>query len=237
MKNSIIKFSLIVFTSCALLSCGGSDGDNSGGGGEEIFDPTKASLIFPDNNEECTAGVVVSNTQAKVNFDWNKADHTNSYDLFIKNLNTNTTEEFSTSSDNLEVTIQRGTPYSWYVVSKSNETTTTATSETWKFYLAGEGVENYAPFPAELKTPTNGASIASAAVTIEWAGGDVDNDIKEFDVYLDTNASPSTKLTTTSNEKLENQSVAAGTTYYWKVVTHDDHGNTSTSEVYSFTTD
>lgn len=237
MKSLIKIYSIIAFVSCALLSCGGSDGGNSGGEEEEIFDPTKATLVFPDNNEECTAGVVVSNTQAKVNFDWNKADHTNSYNLFIKNLNTNTTEEFSATSDNLEVTIDRGTPYSWYVVSKSNKTTTTATSETWKFYLAGEGVENYAPFPAELKSPTNGASISSATVTIEWTSGDVDNDIKEFDVYLDTNALPSTKLTTTSSQKLEDQNVNTGTTYYWKVVTHDDHGNTSTSEVYSFTTD
>ncbi len=224
----------IIFGLLALVSCGG--GGNSGGGEEEIFSPTEAVLVFPDNNEECTSGVVVSNTQAKVNFDWNKSDHTNSYTLFVKNLITNTTEEFNASNDNLEVTINRGTPYSWYVVSKSNNTTTTAQSDTWKFYLAGEGIENYAPFPAELKKPTNGASISATSVTIEWTGGDVDNDIKEYDVYLDTNASPTTKLATTPNAILENQSVDLNTTYYWKVVTYDDNGNTSTSQIYSFTT-
>ncbi|MEW4922891.1 hypothetical protein [Algibacter sp. 2305UL17-15] len=216
-----------------MVSCSGG-GDS--GGEEEILDPTKAALIFPNNNEECTAGVVISNTQAKLTFDWNKADNTTAYTLFLKNLETNATQDFDSNSDDLEITIERGTPYSWYVVSKSNKTTNTATSDTWKFYLAGIGVENYAPFPAELKSPTNGAAISAATANLEWTGNDVDNDIKEYDVYLDTNTSPTTKVSTTTVQKLDSHSVSASTTYYWKVVTRDNHGNTSTSEVYSFST-
>lgn len=223
---------IIVLASLIMISCGGGgDGD---GPDEEIKDPTKASLAFPTNNEECTDGIVINNIDAKIEFDWQSADHTDSYTLTIKNLLTNSISDYNATSDQLEVTLKRGTPYSWYVVSKSNKTTTTSTSDTWKFYLAGEGISNYAPFPAELNSPTNGASVSGATVTLEWTGGDVDNDVKEFEVYLDTNASPSTKVITTSTNTLANHTIIASTTYYWKVVTHDNHGNTSTSEIYSF---
>lgn len=225
----------LILSSLVLCSCGGSDDDGSNGGGK-VENPEKAVLIFPNNNEECTEGVIISNTQAKLDFDWEKADHATSYTLFVENLIDNTTQELNSNSDNLEVTINRGTPYSWYVVSKASGTETTASSETWKFYLAGEGVENYAPFPADLKSPLNQGAIDGTTVTLEWEGGDVDNDIKEYEVYMDTNTVPTTKLMTTSSETLENQAVDATTTYYWKVVTYDNHGNTSTSQIYSFTT-
>ncbi|GAB1855366.1 hypothetical protein MHTCC0001_02000 [Flavobacteriaceae bacterium MHTCC 0001] len=232
MRTIRYTYIIALVLGASLISCGGSDG-----GGEEVQNPEKSILTFPNNNEECTAGVVTSNSSAKLTFEWEKAAHATSYTLFVKDLLADSTDEYAASTNTLEVTLDRGTPYSWYVVSKSNKTSATATSDTWKFYLAGIGVENYAPFPADLKSPSNGASITGTTVTIEWEGGDVDNDIQEYEVYLDTSASPSTKLSTTTDKKLENQSVSAGTTYYWKVVTIDGYGNTSTSQVYSFTTD
>lgn len=243
MKNiKIINSTLFVLVTL-LFSCGGSDdgggvseGDDNGNGGGEviILDPVKATLVYPDNNEECTGGVVVSNIETKLNFDWNKSDNTTKYTLYVKNLNTNITEEFNSNLDNLEVTIERGMPYSWYVESKSNKTTNIATSDTWKFYLAGAGIENYVPFPADLKTPVDKSNITTATVNLVWVGGDVDNDIKEYEVYLDTNATPTTKISTTTEQTLENQPVLSSTTYYWKVVTYDANGNTSTSQINSF---
>lgn len=226
---------VLIVLNLLIISCGGNksgDGDEPG----EVLNPAKATLIFPENDEECTGGVVVSNEQAKLTFDWNDAANTTSYKLFVKNLNTDVTQDFSATTNSKEITIDRGVPYSWYVVSESEKTTEKATSDVWKFYLAGAGIENYAPFPAELQTPTKAESIAALLVNFKWSVSDVDDDLKEYDVYLDTNASPTTKLATTSSQKLDNQSVESGKTYYWKIITHDTNGNTSTSEIYSFTT-
>lgn len=220
----------LVLSSCSKSNDPGDGGD----GGNEVLDPAKATLKFPNNNEECTGGVVISNTEAKITFDWNKAENTTSYTLFIKNLDSDIEESFAASTNKLEVTIERATPYAWHVVSKSDTSTKTATSDTWKFYLAGVGIESYAPFPADVKSPEHEASITGNTVTLEWIGNDVDDDIKEYDIYMDTNTIPTTKLATVSVQKLENQTVTTNTTYYWKVVTHDTVGNTSTSNTFSF---
>ncbi|MGC6430041.1 MAG: hypothetical protein ACON5F_03265 [Jejuia sp.] len=230
MKNIKYIYIVIVITSI-MLSCGGSDGAPA-----EVQDPTKAILLFPNNNEECTAGVVTSNVLANLTFDWMAADNATSYTLVVKNLVSNTENEYSSNTNERVVSLERGTPYSWYVISKASGTSVTATSDTWKFYLSGPGVENYAPFPADLKSPSHGSSISETSITMTWEGEDVDGDLKEFDIYLDTNSAPSTKMITTTDNKLENQAVNAGTTYYWKVVSHDNYGNTSTSQVFSFTT-
>ena len=71
----------------------------------------------------------------------------------ITNLNTSTaTNKNGVSSTSTTATLDKGVPYSWKVTSKNTTTTTTTPSDLWKFYLAGDGVVNYAPFPADLKT-------------------------------------------------------------------------------------
>ncbi|MBL4939285.1 MAG: hypothetical protein JKY16_03250, partial [Lutibacter sp.] len=109
----------------------------------------------------------------------------------------------------------------------------TAKSAEWKFYNSGDAVITYAPFPAELIGPVMGSSTSESTVTLEWSGSDVDNDIKEYEVYFGLSNPPITNLDTTTNQKIENVAVSANT-YYWKVVTRDDEGNTSTSEVFQF---
>ena len=51
--------------------------------------------------------------------------------------------------------------YSWKVVSKANGTNYSNNSDTWQFYLAGDGQENYAPFPATILSPSSGVSVDS----------------------------------------------------------------------------
>ena len=193
-----------------------------------------ASLIFPENNKECTMGTVNSDTEATISFDWTKANNATKYTLFLKNLESNVVTNHSASTDKLDLKIKRATPYSWYVVSESGLTTNTATSETFKFYLSGNGIVNYAPFPAELVSPSNDSSITGSTITLQWTGNDVDNDIKDYDVYLDKNTNPTTKVATVTTNKLENQTVTSASTYYWKIVTRDEIGNTSTSQTFNF---
>ena len=124
------------------------------------------------------------------------------------------------------ITINRATPYSWYVVSK-NSGTQTAESATWKFYNAGLPVASHAPFPADVVNPTMGANLSSTTtVALEWAGSDVDNDIVEYMVYLSTTNPPANNIGSTTSTTL-NANVSSNNTYYWKVITKDSQGNTS----------
>jgi hypothetical protein len=120
------------------------------------------------------------------------------------------------------------------VVSKANGTTVTASSDKWKFYNEGPGIENYAPFPADVVAPKRGPQVENTGtVSLEWTGSDVDNDIDEYEVFFGTVTPPTNSLVTTTSTTT-NTSVNANTVYYWYVVTTDVAGNTSTSETFEF---
>jgi len=133
--------------------------------------------------------------------------------------------------------LERGVPYEWFVVSKSETNTTTKSSEVFRFFNQGIGVENYSPFPAEAVSPRRGANLGSTTtkVNLAWIGSDVEDNIESYDVFYGTDKS---NLSAIAN-KITSQSivdvpVVSGTVYFWQVVTRDDLGSTSESEFFEF---
>ncbi len=225
---------LVVFSFLILVSCGGGDDDPATIVPGPIPDPEASSLVFPENDKECNQGAVKNNIQSDVTFEWNTSKNTDSYEINLKNLNTGTTTKTTSSTNKVTITILRGTPYEWFVTSKASKTSVTATSTTWKFYNEGKGIENYAPFPASAISPARGSQInESGTVSLQWSGSDVDNDIKDYEVFFETANPPTTSLgviTTTTKDA----TITSGSTYYWQVVTTDNQTNKSTSEVFEF---
>ncbi len=199
--------------------------------------PRPASLLTPLQNSVCTSGNVISNTQSEVTFTWQAAMYADSYELHITDLLTEMALPVqTTASTKLNVTLSRAAPYSWFVVSRSSRISTTANSDTWKFYNSGPGVVNYAPFPADITSPAFGVGISAmnGMVNLEWIGSDVNNDIAGYDVYFGTTNTPPLLKSGVTAMFLNNVAVTSGTTYYWKVITKDQQGNTSDSGVYQF---
>jgi len=214
-----------------LMACGGKKNNPV-----PIPDPSKAALSFPAQNAVCTTGTIISASQSSITFTWTAADNTSSYELNIKNLLTSATTTQSTADTKLTVTLLRNTPYAWYITSKSNKTTATAQSDTWKFYNSGPGVVTYAPYPAEVTSPTFGQALATtASVNLTWKGSAVDNTtIANYDVYFGTTTTPPVFKSAITDSFVNGVSVASGKTYYWKVITRDINGNTSDSGLYQF---
>jgi hypothetical protein len=242
MKRGILIISVILI----LMGCG-KGGSNSnptpggsttnGGGTTSIPAPAQASLTLPAQNTVCTTGTVTSSTESTIQFTWNASANTDSYDLYLKNLLTSITTTQNTTSTQLNVTLLRNTPYSWYIVSKSTKTATTAQSDTWKFYNAGPGTITYSPFPAEIISPTFAQNVTATAGTVNltWKGSSVNpGTITAYDVYFGTTTSPAILKSGVTDSFLNNVSVTSNTTYYWKVITKDILGNTSDSGIYQF---
>ena len=228
MKKLILIFVLLFVFNC------GKDSDDGPDDPITPPAPTSVSLTFPDNNQECNQGVEVNVTQSAVTFTWNASTNTDSYDLILKDLEASTTTTHNSTTDQITITIDKGTPYSWSVISKSLTSTETAQSPTWKFYNAGDSVTSFAPFPADLVGPNMGANFTGiTSQTLSWLGVDIDNDIVSFDVYFDT-ATPPTNLQTNTNSQTIDVTVAGGNTYYWRIITKDDDGHTSQSEIFEF---
>ncbi|WP_111708168.1 hypothetical protein [Lutibacter citreus] len=231
--NNLFK-TLVLLFSFIVIACGGSDDEPSNPTPTPDPIPEATILIEPLNNTDCNQGEIISDKNSNVLFEWNKALNTTKYTLSIKNLNTNKVEEKTTAETSLTVTLLRGTPYSWNVVS-INSTKVTKISNTWKFFNAGKGTENYTPFPAELVSPEMG-SLSNTTVTLKWNGSDIDEDIESYNVYLGTNPTPTKLLKTTVNDSISEVILNSDTLYYWMVVTKDSQGNTSNSEVFEFRT-
>lgn len=240
----LIKYFNISLFVLLISACGGGDGSSDDGPEQpeipEVVAPSASTLIFPDNNEECNEGIINSNDETKstVTFQWNASQNTDSYEVNLKNLNTDETSVSTATTNERAITLDRGTPYEWFVVSKANGTNETATSPNWVFYNQGAGIENYAPFPATAVNPLRGSTVVTntTTITLQWEGNDVDNDIISYEILFGTDLIPVTSLGVISEQLLE-VTVATQTTYYWRVITTDSGNNSSNSEIFDFRID
>jgi len=241
----LVVLNIVILTAFSCSSdntkIGGSEdednGDNKGAVVDEspiINDPKAATLVFPLKDVECNEGAIVSNQESEVTFKWSASEFTDSYSVSLRNLNSDELSTVNTDTNSAPILLKRGVPYSWKIISKSSKSSKTAESETWKLYNAGEGEENYAPFPVELVRPEMGVNVATA-VSLEWIGSDVDNDIKEYVVYV-SKTNPPTELVKTIKATTLSLNLDANTVYYWKVITRDTNGAATESSVFDFKT-
>ena len=244
--NNILKYFSFLFTLTLIMSCGGGGGEDgggdTGGGDVTVNPPAKSTLSAPANNKTCETGTSVSSTQSDVDFTWGVSADTDSYDLKITDLNSNVaTNKTGLTTTSTKVTLDKGVPYSWVVTSKSTKSSVTTPSDTWKFYLAGTGVANYAPFPADLKAPSSGSTLkrTDGKVTFTWEGSDPDSgDTLTYTLYVDTTDGKQTPASAQTDLSVLTLDVAldAATTYYWRVKSSDGT-NSSYSTVYTFKTE
>ena len=131
--------------------------------------------------------------------------------------------------------LDRGAPYGWYVVSKSESSENIALSEIRNFYLEGPSQLTHTPFPAKLISPLNESIINSTdVVTFQWEGYDLDGDIENYDLIIE-NTSNGQEI---KYEKIISQNFAAelqkGNIYLWKIITRDTENNLSSSVILNF---
>jgi len=230
MKKGINIFYLLIFIISYSCSKDNSDQKNI------IESPAIVILIFPENNTECNEGTIISDTQSEVSFRWNKSPNADSYTLVINNIDSGTTQNINTNDTEEKVILERGTNYSWQVISKLNSTSLTTFSSTWRFFNASIPVESHVPDQAVIVSPVADSIVNSCPVILEWTSSDKDNDIKLHDVILDLDYPP-TKIIGSTTENNFQPNLLSDKTYYWQVITIDNDGNKSSSEISSFKID
>jgi len=204
-------------------------------------DPGVAILLSPANDQTCLDGSSINDTQSNVDFSWSAATDALSYEVVVTNLLAQSTQTFTSSTNQTTIALTKAEPYSWIVRSIGEEGSIPTESTQWKFYLAGNATVNYAPFPAELISPRSGANVTpdiNNLIKLNWTASDVDQDLIRFEVYLDqTDATTlNNEIEYASQETIVEVEVENNKTYYWKIIAIDANGNQSSSGVYAFRT-
>ena len=191
-------------------------------------------LIFPKNTSEVIDGVIISDTESELVFEWKKeGDSTGRlYFLELRNIKNNEVTIYESTETNASIILTRGIDYSWSVTDSLNNN-----SEKWTFKNLGPWSESTAPSPATAISPVSGASISQTSTTVNliWKSEDVDNDIISYDLYFGETEGPELLIEDITVSRHNEIPVKAGNIYYWKIVTKDSVGNESTSVIFDFT--
>ena len=205
------------------------------------INPSAPTLISPANDETCLDGTSINDSQSNVDFRWSSAANALSYELVVTNLLTQSSQTYPATSNQTTVALTKAEPYNWSVKSIGEVGSIPSQSTQWKFYLAGDAVVNFAPFPSELISPQSGANVTpdiNNLIKLQWNASDVDGDLAQFEVYLDKN--DATTIIKTIAYQTEEESIEIdvenGSTYYWKIIAIDTNQNQSSSGVYAFRT-
>ncbi len=205
---------------------------------EVIPDPEPALLFGPENNNNCTTAIRLSDQQSQVKFSWQESLHTDEYELVVRDILTSVDQKKQTLRLSSSIILYSGKQYSWWVNSTSLQTDNIAKSQVWNFYIEGLSTSSHFPFPAKLVSPDNNAqvSLENGVLTMRWEAVDLDNDVVNYDVYL--GADPDDLDLIGENITTNSISVALipDRYYYWKVATRDQQGNVSHSNVRIFRT-
>lgn len=159
---------------------------------------------------------------------------TATYDVYFDTLSTPTYQASTSSKTWSPGTLQYGTTYYWRIDSKDANGTTPG--PVWSFTTVDSCTAP--PLAASTPNPQDGkANVNLQLGKVMWAGGSQCPTLTAtYDVYFGTNPTPgAAELQGTTSQTSWPVTVAAATTYYWQVVTHDANG-TVPGPIWSFTT-
>jgi hypothetical protein len=112
--------------------------------------PQAVALSFPENNSECLTGSSQTATTSEVEFRWQSTQFAAIYELTVSQIGVGVIENIITSTTSARVVLDKGTPYSWFVVARNSSGDDGPASATWQFYNAG-AARSYPPFPAQIQ--------------------------------------------------------------------------------------
>jgi uncharacterized repeat protein (TIGR02543 family) len=96
---------------------------------------------------------------------------------------------------------------------------------------------NNPPYMPNTPDPANGTTNVSIGADLAWNGGDPDpGDIVHYDVFFGSTSSPSLVSSNQSTTTYDPGILAYDTTYYWRIVSWDDHKASTKGPLWHFTT-
>ena len=231
------KLIYIIALSTILWSCGGGGGSDTPLPSPVNHAPTTPTLVSPTNNLLCI--------ENPVECEWNTSTDSDTGDVITYQIEvaensafTQGKQTFNGTSLSQLVPLLEDVAYYWRVKATDGEDSSSYSS-VYKFYTYGEGIINHLPFSPELVAPELNSLVQTPTANLQWTADDVDTtDTLTYDVYFGTDPTPVTvKSENQSATSYVTPTLAASTTYYWKVVVKDGKGGQTVGQVWNFVTD
>lgn len=232
MKKLYLYLSLVVLI---LISCSKEEGQGQTEPPVENAAPSIPNQVYPLNNTVCIDNNIIFEWNASTDAEGNRI----TYKIEVsENSSFNPILQTQTSfSESKLITLPKGKSFYWRIKAVDSQSAESEYSSVSQFLTEGDGVSNHLPFAPTLVAPALNSEIEGTSTTLSWSASDVDGDPLTFDVYLDTNADPTTKVSENQTESTYNATgLIASSTYYFKVVVKDNKGAASIGQIWSFTT-
>ncbi len=192
--------------------------------------PNQPSNLSPSNN--------ATSISLDANLSWTCTDPEGdplTYDVYFGTDSTPDNGELVSESQSITTysvnSLDYGTDYYWKIVSKDDHGNSTV-SNIWKFTTLG----NLPPNQPSNLSPSNNATSISLDANLSWTCTDPEGDPLTYDVYFGTNFNPPLVNSGQSCTTYDPGTLNEETPYYWKIKAHDDHSNSTTGDVWEFTT-
>jgi len=100
--------------------------------------------------------------------------------------------------------------------------------------VPGENNPPYIPSNPDPEDTKTGVVIDHG---LSWTGGDPDGDPVTYDVYFGTSSPPPKVATGQRDTRYDPGTMDYGQTYYWKIVSWDNNGASTSGPIWDFTTE
>jgi hypothetical protein len=97
-------------------------------------------------------------------------------------------------------------------------------------------IDNNPPNPPSNPNPASSATGVDVNAELSWSCTDPDGNPLTYDVYFGTNPTPSLVSINQTGNTYKPATMSYLTPYYWKIVAWDNHGESTDSPIWSFTT-
>jgi len=129
-------------------------------------------------------------------------------------------------------TLEYNTEYFWKIIAHDYYNNTTE-GPVWSFTTE----VNLSPESPSSPSPEHESENQSIEVDLSWTCTDPEGDPLAYDIYFGTEASPPQVATSQTETTFDPGTLESHIEYYWKIVAHDDHSNTTEGPIWSFITE
>lgn len=188
--------------------------------------PNCPTLVAPAN------GATGINYYVPVPLSWAASTGASSYDVYLGTSPNPTTLLGNVSGTSTTATVLAGTTYYWRVLAKNTAGASVGCTD---FSFQTNQAPTSPPNCPALVAPANGTASVdyTVPVPLSWTAS---AGATSYDVYLGTNANPTTLLGNVVGTSTTAPGLLPLTTYYWKVLGKNEAGASVGCTVYSFTT-